>query len=29
MDSALYKRSGGRNRLTLVAKVPLPQGTKE
>ena len=29
MDSALYKRSGGRNRLTLVAKVPSPQVAKE
>jgi serine/threonine-protein kinase RsbW len=24
MESALYKRSGGRNKLTMVAKVPLP-----
>jgi len=29
MDSTLYKRSGGRNRLTLVAKVPSPQVAKE
>jgi serine/threonine-protein kinase RsbW len=29
MDSAIYERSDGRNRLTLVAKVTLPQVAKE
>jgi serine/threonine-protein kinase RsbW len=29
MESARYKRSGGRNNLTMVAKVPSPQVTRE
>jgi anti-sigma regulatory factor (Ser/Thr protein kinase) len=29
MDSAIYERSDGRNRMTLVAKVTLPQVAKE